>query len=166
MSRDLTAAALKSLDIPFSFYDESFTNFFGSRAALILYEKSATAKRADLKELLRQITVWRLGLFILDGALVLPAGMTISDLRFEWIPAGTPWWNPSQEVRADIMAIEAGLRTRTEIRKEKFGDDWEQDVLPQIKREQTLIADNQIALTTPDGSLFAPDPIMVDHDER
>jgi len=34
------SAALKAIDIPFSFYREDFTNFFGSRAALMLYLKS------------------------------------------------------------------------------------------------------------------------------
>ena len=66
--------ALKSLDIPFCFYDEAWTNFFGSKAALALYLKSCKSKRDDNQDILRRLTYWRLKLFILDGLLELPRG--------------------------------------------------------------------------------------------
>jgi len=131
-------AALKSLDIPWSFYDEAYTNFFGSRAALNHYLLSVKHKRADLKEMLDRITLWRLSMWVARGVLQLPPGMTVTDLAWDWIPAGQPWWNPEQEIRADIMAINMGLRTRTEIRRERYGDDWKQVIVKLQEEEQWL----------------------------
>ena len=39
------AMALKCLDLPFNFYQENFTNFFGSKASFLLYQKSTTPKQ-------------------------------------------------------------------------------------------------------------------------
>lgn len=130
--------ALKSLDIPWSFYDESFTNFFGSKSALIQYLQSCRAKRADLQELLGRITGWRINLWLASGVLQLPRGMRVTDLKWEWIPAGVPWWDPAKEVRGDIEAINAGLRTRSEIRRERYGDDW-RDVVKKLAQERQLL---------------------------
>ena len=41
--------AMKSLDLPYNFADESFTNFFGSRAAWLAYDRACIAKRADIQ---------------------------------------------------------------------------------------------------------------------
>jgi capsid protein len=130
----MIAVALKSLDIPFSFYDEAYTNFFGSRAALLLYQKSAQAKQADNRDLLTALSRWRLGLWVLDGTLALPPGIRLADITLDWIPAGTPWWNPAQEIAGDVKALEAGLTTRTQIRREKYGDDW-RDVIDRLAAE-------------------------------
>jgi len=131
--------ALKSLDIPYSFFDEAHTNFFGSKAALILYMQSVRHKRSVLQEALRQLTVWRFQHFIINGDLVLPSGMTVNDLNFEWVPAGVPWFDP-RDIKADVDAINAGLKTRSEVRKEKFGDDW-RDVAHRLAAEENLIRD-------------------------
>ena len=107
--RQMIAVALKSLDIPYSFFDESFTNFYGSRGGLIQYLKSCRHKIADLQELLDDATRWRLGLAVADGELELPAGLDFADLRWEWVPDGVPWWDPVKEVNGHRMAIGAGL---------------------------------------------------------
>ena len=135
----MIAVALKSLDIPFSFYQENFTNFFGSRAALMLYLKSANHKRHTLQDLMRKITVWRLGLWIRAGELDLPASLPLRDLRFEWVPAGTPWWNPSQEVTANVKAIDEKLTTRSAVYKETHGGDWFAEVPPVLALEEQAI---------------------------
>lgn len=102
---------LKALDIPYSFFDESHTNFYGSRGGLMQYLKSCDEKRAQLADLLDELTLWRLRLFVEDGDLILPDGMTVDDLKWEWIPDGVPWWDPAKEVRGHVMAIAAGLDT-------------------------------------------------------
>jgi len=127
--------SMKALDLPYSFYDESFTNFFGSRAALIQYQKSCTDKREDVRDLLRKITTWRIGMFIDDGFLQLPSMMGMEDINFRWTPAGMPWWDPSKEVTGAIKSIDAGLRTRTEIRQEMYGDSWP-DVIDKLAEEE------------------------------
>jgi capsid protein len=133
-------AALKSLDIPWSFYDEAYTNFFGSRAALIQYQQSCKAKREDLKECLDRLTVWKIQQWIAQGLLTLPRGVTnLDQLNWDWIPAGVPYWNPEQEINGDILAIGAKLRTRSEIRREKYGDDW-RDVVRKLHEEDEFLA--------------------------
>lgn len=107
--------ALKALDIPFSFYDESHTNFFGSRAAWLHYERSCQDKRDDQIELRRNYTVWKLQQWILSGRLVLPAGVRLTDVRWEWVPRGMPWWDPSKEINGHIQAIKGGLDTPQRI---------------------------------------------------
>lgn len=101
--------ALKALDIPYSFFDESFTNFYGSRGGLIQYLKSCVNKIADIQELLDDLTRWRLGLAVADGELTLPRNFPFEELRWNWVPDGVPWWDPVKEVTGHSMAIAAGL---------------------------------------------------------
>lgn len=111
------AVALKTLDIPYSFYDEGHTNFFGSRGAWLHYERSCYDKRQDQIELRRQYTIWKLQQWILRGDLRLPRSTSIADLAWEWIPKGMPWWDPAKEIKGDLMAIGAGLDTPQRITK-------------------------------------------------
>ncbi|HUX00225.1 MAG TPA: phage portal protein [Phycisphaerae bacterium] len=105
----IVAAALKSLDIPYSFYDESHTNFFGSKGALQQYLYSVAIKRADHVELRDSWLRWRIGIAVAEGELTLPRGRDFAWLRWQWIPKGLPWWKPLEEVKAQIEAIGGGL---------------------------------------------------------
>ena len=120
--------ALKSLDIPFSFYSENFTNFFGSKAAFMQYDRSCKAKRDDVLEVLRQITVWWMQNWIRSGLLRLPAGMGINDVPFEWVPRGMPWWDPAKEIKGDVMAMNAGLDNPYRICKERGRGEYEDNI--------------------------------------
>jgi capsid protein len=135
-------AALKALDLPLCFYDEANTNFFGAKSAFIHYQKACEQKQADLIEWLDALTRWRLGLAVADGEILLPAGLDLSAAPpvIEWVPAGTAWWNPTQEIAADVMAINNALRTRAEIRRERYGDDWN-DVAVALAAEDELLRD-------------------------
>lgn len=128
-------AAMKALDVPYSFYDESHTNFFGSRAAWLHYERSCGPKRESIADMLRQITVFWFQRWLLDGLLDLPADMGIADLEFEWVPRGMPWWDPAKEIRGDLMAISAGLDNPQRISKERGRGDWYENV-EQIAKAQ------------------------------
>jgi len=132
-------AALKSLDIPWSFYDESYTNFFGSRSALVQYQKSCESKRDDLKETLNRLTGWRISKWLANGVINLPNGFDARGIKWDWIPAGLPWWDPSKEIKGDVLAIENNLRTRSEIRKERYGDNWRDVVRRKAEEDQFLI---------------------------
>lgn len=123
----VTMVALKSLDIPYSFFDESHTNFFGSRGAFLHYDRSCDEKRADVQDLLRWVTVWRVGLWIADGTLKLPRGADIGSVNWEWIPQGMPWWDPAKEVTGQLKAIGAALDSPYRITKET-GTDFERNV--------------------------------------
>jgi capsid protein len=128
-TRLVIQVALKALDIPYSFFDESASTFYGGRAAWLHYERSCVFKRADLLDILNQITAWRLQLFILDGQLELPAGLEIDELAWEWVPSMTvPWWDPAKEINGHLAAIRAGIDSPQRITKEASGRDWYDNV--------------------------------------
>jgi capsid protein len=139
----LISVSLKSLDIPFSFYDEAYTNFFGAKSALILYQKSAKEKQRDVREFNNKWLKWRLSLAILDGEFEAPVGYDPGAMLWQWIPEGVPWWNPKDEISANIAAIEAGLKTRSEVRTEAYGDDW-RDVIDELAEEKKYMDERGI----------------------
>jgi len=158
----MIGVALKALDIPFSFYDESFTNFFGSKAALTLYLQSVRQKRADVQELLRQLTIWRIRIAIEDGDIVLPDFVeTIDDIEFEWMATGIPWFDP-RDVRGDIDAVNAGLKTRGEVRAERFGDSWIDNVAEELEREEKVIRDKGLSIKLTGGGVAVVEPATVE----
>lgn len=127
--KTMIGVSLKSLDIPLCFYDEGLTNFFGQRAALILYLESCKTKRQNLRtNVLDPWTRWKISQWVIEGRLVLPAGLTVETVPFTWQPAGCPYWNPSQEVNADVQAIKAGLATFEDVYRERTGRDWFADM--------------------------------------
>jgi len=147
--RQTTMAALKAVDIPYSFYDEAHTNYSGSRQALLQYEQSAAEKRCDVQELLDQLYGWRVGLWVRDGVLELPGKMLARDLKWEWIPAGLPWLDPLKEVKADGEAIDRRLSSRTRILRRQ-GLDF-RDVVDELASEEAYIAEKLGAQTITDG---------------
>ncbi|WP_197532287.1 phage portal protein [Symmachiella macrocystis] len=148
----MIAVAIKSLDLPYSFFDESHSNYSGSRQALLQYEMSAAIKRGDLQMILDRLLAWRVRLWIADGVLELPAGWLASDLRWEWMAAGLPWVDPLKEANADIAAVNAGLKTRTEVLRRR-GRDFRATV-------DELAAENKYLKTA--GVGLAPVSVAVD----
>ena len=138
-SQQIIAVGLKALDIPFSFFDESFTNYSGSRQALLQYEFSAENKRQDNRDLLDRLTAWRIALWLADGALELPADLTPADIKWEWIAKGVPWIDPQKEVNADLGAITGALNSRTRICKAR-GEDFG-DIAQELADENKLLTD-------------------------
>lgn len=100
---------LKSLDIPYSFYDESHTNFFGSVGAINHYKRSAADKIADNQTLLDKEKQWRFSLWIRDGKLTLPKGLDLTRPFWKHISVGMPWWKPTEEIAGIGAAISMGL---------------------------------------------------------
>ena len=139
----MIAVALKSLDIPFSFYNESFTNYSGSRQAWIQYDQSASEKREDLRTLLNWITRWRLWLWSLDG---LFPGVDWSQVRLEWIPRGVPWIDPLKEVQADQAAVDGGFASRQRVCKTHGEDFFE--IIDELAEEQHYAAAAGVTLGT------------------
>ena len=151
--------ALKSLDLPYSFYDESFTNFYGSRAALMQYLQSCETKRDDVRAVLDQITLWWVMLWIADGDLKLPVGMSLVDVKWEWIHAGIPWWDPSKDIRGDMMAVAAGWKTNDDVCKERTGRRF-RDNIDQLAAEQDYIRQSGAMIVAPDSGVFNPEPVI------
>ncbi len=119
----ICAVALKSLDIPYSFYDEAYTNYSGQRTSWLLYERACVDPRDDQLEMRRRWTVFQLQRWLGTGELKLPRGMTIADVTWLWTPLGMPWWKPSEELTADLKAIAAGLSSPQRVCQERaLGD--------------------------------------------
>lgn len=118
-SQTMISVALKSLDIPYSFYAENFTNYSGARQALLQYELSAKIKRQDVIALLDHLTAWRIGLWVQDG--VLPAG----NYRWDWVPQGISWIDPMSEVQANVLAVDRNMTSLTRVLREQGLDFYE-----------------------------------------
>lgn len=108
----MIGVALKSLDIPYSFYSENFTNYSGQRQAWVQYEQSADLKRVDVKTMLDYLTAWHFMLAVQDGKL---PGASLDKLRWTWIPRGLPWIDLLKEIQAESLAIGAGLDNPEDI---------------------------------------------------
>ena len=150
----MLSVALKSLDIPFSFFDEAYTNWSGMRQAWCAYNQSAEIKRNNLRRVLNDIMFWKVASWIASGLITLPPGMTIYDVRWEFVGTGVPWLNPLQEVNADIAAINAGLTSRQRICKER-GDDF-YEIVAELGTEQKLIVEQGL------NPIATPVPIIID----
>lgn len=119
---------LRAVDIPYSFFREDFTNFFGSRAALMHYERSCKEKRDCLIEWLHQWTQWQVSLWILNDQLKLPRSMKVEDIKWKWVPLGTPWWDPAKEIRGDLAAVQAGMADPYTLALERTGNTYESNI--------------------------------------
>lgn len=140
----MIAIALKSLDIPYSFFSENFTNYSGARQALLQYQASAAIKQQDVRELLDKWLRWQLFLWSVDGEL---PGVDISTVKFEWIAKGMPWIDPLKEVTANTAAITAGLTSRTRLLRES-GEDF-REVAIELAAEQKLFRELGLATDAP-----------------
>ena len=108
---------LLALDLPANFWNPSETNFFGSRAAWNLFERSCHARRQTQLRLHHRMTRWRYNRWTFPqayggtGEIVLPRGMSVNDLIYRWVPRGVPWWKPQEELHAGLQEVAAGLGT-------------------------------------------------------
>jgi len=124
--------ALKALDLPYSFLREDFTNFFGSRGAWLLYDRSCDDKREDNRGWLDQWTAFKYRLLIADGRLSLPKvqgrQLTVDDQPWEWVPRKMPWWKPVEEIKGNLLGIGGGLTTPQRVCRENDQGDWYENV--------------------------------------
>lgn len=120
------AVSLKSLDIPFCYYDESKVNYSSYRGASLQYEQSSEAKRDDLRDFLDRYTAWRLAIWVYNGILELPAGFDLArDTDWEWISTGIPWIDPLKEVSANGLAVDRGFESTISICRAMGKDAYE-----------------------------------------
>lgn len=133
-SNTMILIALKSLDIPYSFFNEAFTNYSGARGALQIYDRACEVKRTENRNLLDWLTSWRTALFIQDGKL---PGADPAAINWEWHAQGLPWIDPLKEVLANNQAIGGAMNTRTRILREQ-GLDFE-DIVAELQHEAELL---------------------------
>lgn len=136
-AQEIIGIAIKALDLPFSFYDGRGFNFSQSKADVNHYVRSTKHKQASLTRFLDNITLWRLQMFVADGFLRDFGISSVSELEFEWVPMGVPWWNPVDEVGAATLAIDYGLMSPIEYVKATTGRDYK-DVQEEIAAARDL----------------------------
>lgn len=120
----MVALVLKAFDIPYSFYAENFSNYSGSRQALLQYEQAADNRRAENRDLLNDLTAWRLALAINDGDPDLE-GITLDDLKWEWVASALPWIDPLKEGTANKLAVSEGFDSTPGVCKAAGKDAFE-----------------------------------------
>ena len=138
--------ALKSLDLCYSMFDESHTNFFGSRAGIVQYNESCKQKREGNQNLLDQLTRWKLANEIMHNRLILPDKMTVNDLWFEWTPSGLPWWKADEEAKGFMTTIVSGFDSYTGVCSQ-LGKDFK-DVILQRKADEEFARKHNVNLPT------------------
>lgn len=97
--------ALKALDLPYSFYDESHTNWVGQQQANSQYMLSAANKRQRIVDLLEAWTQWQLGLAVMDGDIK----GKLSDFKYLWVPIGVPPVDLLKQITSDLAEVASGL---------------------------------------------------------
>lgn len=120
----MVSLVLKAIDLPYSFYAENFSNYSGSRQALLQYEQSADQRRKENQDVLNRLTAWRLKLAIEAGDPDL-AGVTVDDLVWEWVASSLPWIDPMKEVAANSAAVDRGFTSTPRVCKEQGLDAFE-----------------------------------------
>lgn len=123
-TESMVSLVLKGLDLPYSFFDESFSNYSGSRQALLQYEQSAENRRQENRDLLDDLTAWRLKMAIEAEDPDLE-GITLDDLRWEWVSSALPWIDPMKEVSANSAAVDRGFTSTPRVCKEQGFDAFE-----------------------------------------
>ena len=146
----VTSIALKSIDIPYSFYREDFTNFFGSKSAKQLYMKACIPKRRNLQQrLLNPWVKWQLRRLSVTEYPQFRDSMP----KFKWIPLGSAWGNPMQEVGATALEIALGIRSRGDVTQEVYGEQFK-DVVDRISEENAYMESRSVPASVPNSVQF------------
>ena len=148
------AASLKALDIPYSFYDESHTNYSGSRGAWLMYDQSAEAKRSDLREWLDEWLMWRTGLLIAWGVFELPSGFDLGRLKGQWIARKVPWIDPLGEIQAAKIEVDAGFNSTVRVAESVGLDAYE------LADQEAAYRDYRASIGLPPPGTLPPVPVQ------
>ncbi|MBA4032959.1 MAG: hypothetical protein C0478_18990 [Planctomyces sp.] len=163
--QQMLALTLKTLDIPYSFYNESFSTYSGSRQALLMYEQSASNSRKLPVRTRNHLLKWRLARAVVMGEV--PSRVNVESLSWSWIHAGLPWIDPLKEVAADLMAIKGRLASRTEICRARGKDFF--SIVDQLAREAQYLAKKGVSVAEIDEAALAamnqPAPQTVEEEE-
>jgi capsid protein len=151
----LIDATLLALDIPASFFDVARTNYFGSRAALLIYLLSCDDKIRDLKQFQNDYLNWRLGIALEDGDITLPSGREFDFVKFEFIEGGVPYWKPADEAKGTAMQIAMGLQSPRRAARE-LGRDFE-TILRETAEDIGFANALGVPLTFAESTAFNPE---------
>lgn len=153
----LIQVVLKALDLPYSFFNESFTNYSGARQALLQYEQSASIRRGIVRGLLDFLTAWRLRLWMFTGQLPF---VPLEQIKWEWVGAGLPWIDPLKEIQGDLAAVGGFMDCRTDLLKAR-GKDFE-TVARKLAKERDLLQELGLSNSAKTETLLPVDPTAED----
>lgn len=153
--QQLIDTTLLALDIPASFFDVARTNYFGSRAALLIYLLSCDEKIRDLKLFQTDYLNWRLGIALEDGEISLPQGRDFDFVKFEFIEGGVPYWKPADEAKGTAMQIAMGLQSPRRAARE-LGRDLE-TILRETSEDMALADALGVPLKFAETTAFNPE---------
>ncbi len=88
-------------------------------------------------------TRWKIKQWVAQKRLRVPPNGNIDRLPFAWHPDGVAYWNPQQELNADVQAIKSCLATPEDVYMARTGRDWFADMLRR-KEQFAFLADNGI----------------------
>lgn len=161
----VVSIAMKALDIPYSFFDSSKTNFYGGRADVMQYVKSASAKQLGNQSFLSGWFRWRLAVAIRDRDFDL-GRRNINELKFDWVPPAVPLWDIAKEARGLGMMASMHLFNLEGLASE-YGTG---DIYENIRANSRVAKAAEKAglpLVLPGSSAFVPesDPIGANSNE-
>ena len=154
----LSRAGFLAMDLPYSFFDSSDASYSAQRMDLILYEIGNAVKREPMQNLLQLIAKWKLSRWTRNDPremgdseprIVLPRGIELENLTYEWVPQGIPWVDPAKESKADEAAIRNGLVSRTYIAKKRNLPRLRQ-TFDELEREESEISRRGITIQAAD----------------
>lgn len=143
----MTLQILRALSIPMSFYKENFSNFYGSKAAAMAYSKSCAPKQEGLIQMLDEITRWLITGWVMDGSIVLPDNFNVSQIKYDWVPAGNGIWKPSEQMLGVGMGVALGQITLAGAAREA-GQDYYQNI-DEIAKEMAYAKENGVNIVLP-----------------
>ena len=135
-----------ALGVPYGYLtgDTARGNFSNTRISLIEFRRRISAWQHGVLvyQLCRAVWVRWMDTAVLSGALVLP-GYDSQRRQYQacaWLPTRWDWIDPMKDASAEILQIEAGLKSRTQALAER-GYDAEQvdrEIAAERKRERDL----------------------------
>lgn len=147
--------ALKSIDLPYSFFDSSKVNFYGGRSDVMQYILACKPKRDRLRNWHDSWTVWNMAAGIRDRILSLPRGMTIGDLKWNWQSPAIPIWDLVKEFRGLGMAVAMGAMNLEDIAGE-YGEGDVYDNITANGRVMAAAKEAGVPIVLPDKTAFNP----------
>jgi len=116
-------SALLALDIPYSFFDGTGTNFAKVIADRKMYEIAAEAKMEKNLAAYEEYVDWKLWMWTQDGTLPMPYEEIRDYVHVR--PYPSPWLDKASEIEAEERAISLGIKSIPQLARERGVDPFE-----------------------------------------
>lgn len=144
---DFLSSLFRLIGLPFGqplelmMMDYSRTNYSSARAALLqAYRAFRIDQNRLVKSFCRPCYLWQVERWIEDGKLPFREDWK----KHIWVPPGWTWIDPLKEIQADMMAVDAGFKSLSDVAMSQ-GRDWleilEQRGLEVGERDRLMLSD-------------------------